>query len=92
MRTGAFDPAKAKVVHEQDQIPGKEAKTMALKRYNDFVSNVKDELMVSGSDDFTMFLWKPADDKKPIARMTGELAYNKQNRVSADSCARSDKE
>ena len=29
------------------------------------------ELMVSGSDDFTLFLWNPSQDKKFIARMTG---------------------
>ena len=28
-------------------------------------------MMVSGSDDFTMFLWRPSLDKKPIARLTG---------------------
>ena len=27
--------------------------------------------MVTGSDDFTMFLWQPSDSKKQIARMTG---------------------
>jgi len=31
------------------------------------------ELMVSGSDDFTLFLWSPASSKKPIARMTGHV-------------------
>jgi hypothetical protein len=29
--------------------------------------------MVSGSDDFTMFLWAPATSKAHIARMTGHL-------------------
>ena len=29
------------------------------------------EVLVSGSDDFTLFLWHPADSKKHIARMTG---------------------
>ena len=29
------------------------------------------EVLVSGSDDFTLFLWNPADSKKHIARMTG---------------------
>eukprot|EP00808_Paulinella_micropora_P000536 g82608.t1 len=29
------------------------------------------ELLVSGSDDFTLFLWDPTRDKKPIARLTG---------------------
>lgn len=28
-------------------------------------------MLVSGSDDFTMFLWKPNESKKPIAQMTG---------------------
>mmetsp|Transcript_9676 Transcript_9676/g.18434 ORF Transcript_9676/g.18434 Transcript_9676/m.18434 type:complete len:502 (+) Transcript_9676:3-1508(+) len=29
------------------------------------------ELLVSGSDDFTLFLWDPTQAKKPICRMTG---------------------
>ena len=29
------------------------------------------ELLVSGSDDFTMYLWDPFSTKKPITRMTG---------------------
>ena len=29
--------------------------------------------LVSGSDDFTLFMWTPAEDKKPICRMTGRL-------------------
>lgn len=31
----------------------------------------KTEKLVSGSDDFTLFLWEPEENKKPIARMTG---------------------
>uniref|UniRef100_A0A183E7W8 WD_REPEATS_REGION domain-containing protein n=1 Tax=Gongylonema pulchrum TaxID=637853 RepID=A0A183E7W8_9BILA len=27
--------------------------------------------LVSGSDDFTLFFWKPAEDKKSKTRMTG---------------------
>ena len=30
------------------------------------------ERLVSGSDDFTLFLWTPAENKKHVARMTGE--------------------
>lgn len=26
---------------------------------------------MSGSDDFTLFLWNPVEDKKPLARLTG---------------------
>lgn len=29
------------------------------------------ERLVSGSDDFTLFLWQPENEKQPIARMTG---------------------
>jgi ribosome assembly protein 4 len=29
------------------------------------------ELLVSGSDDFTLFLWDPEKSKKAITRMTG---------------------
>lgn len=29
------------------------------------------ERLVSGSDDFTMFLWEPSKDKRPKTRMTG---------------------
>ena len=32
------------------------------------------ELLVSCSDDFTLFLWDPSDGKKPLARMTGHQA------------------
>ena len=32
---------------------------------------VGEEMLVSGSDDFTLFLWKPGSEKTPVARMTG---------------------
>ena len=31
------------------------------------------ERMVSCSDDFTMFLWQPSEDKKSLARLTGHM-------------------
>lgn len=33
------------------------------------------EKMVSGSDDFTLFLWNPAESKKHIERMTGKHVH-----------------
>ncbi|CAG9533286.1 unnamed protein product [Cercopithifilaria johnstoni] len=42
----------------------------ALHRY-DSAKGTCGELLVSGSDDFTLFFWKPADEKKPRTRMTG---------------------
>ena len=43
----------------------------ALKRYQQVLAVVQEEFMVSGSDDFTMFLWSPAKEKKFLARLTG---------------------
>ncbi|RZS12114.1 hypothetical protein BHM03_00043530, partial [Ensete ventricosum] len=47
----------------------------ALARYNKMKGNAPERL-VSGSDDFTMFLWEPASSKHPKARMTGHQQVN----------------
>lgn len=44
---------------------------LAKTKYDDVIEKAGGELLISGSDDFTMFLWTPDKDKKPIARMTG---------------------
>ena len=31
------------------------------------------ERLASGSDDFTLFMWEPTNDKKPTTRMTGHV-------------------
>ena len=71
MRTGAFDPAKATLVHQDTDDEAKVLQEEALKRYRKVIAVVQEELMVSGSDDFTMFLWNPAKEKKSLARLTG---------------------
>lgn len=43
----------------------------AVSKYKMMCDEDGGERLVSGSDDFTLFLWKPETDKKPIARMTG---------------------
>ncbi|KAG8122592.1 hypothetical protein E2320_018081 [Naja naja] len=43
------------------------------------------ERLVSGSDDFTLFLWLPAEDKKPLTRMTGHQALINQVVFSPDT-------
>ena len=75
MRTGAFDPAKATLVHQDSEAEGKVLQEEALKRYRKVLAVVQEELMVSGSDDFTMFLWNPAKEKKSLARLTGITLY-----------------
>ncbi|CDW55809.1 notchless 1 [Trichuris trichiura] len=42
------------------------------------------ERMVSGSDDFTLFLWLPASQKKPVTRMTGHQQLINQVLFSPD--------
>ncbi|KAH9789313.1 Notchless protein-like [Citrus sinensis] len=64
LRTGAFD-------HTGKQYSSpEEMKKAALERYNKIKGNAPERL-VSGSDDFTMFLWEPAVSKQPKTRMTG---------------------
>ncbi|MFS8027503.1 putative transcription factor WD40-like family [Helianthus anomalus] len=64
LRTGAFDHTR-----KQYSSP-EEMKTAALERYNKMKGNAPERL-VSGSDDFTMFLWEPSVSKHPKTRMTG---------------------
>lgn len=64
LRTGAYD-YKPKKYSSADEM-----KEAALARYNTAKKDSAERL-VSGSDDFTMFLWEPATSKHPKARMTG---------------------
>jgi len=48
----------------------KEAMEECKNKYNKVITGTR-ELLASGSDDFTLFLWDPTTSKKPIARMTG---------------------
>nr|KAF6309169.1 notchless-like protein 1 [Pipistrellus kuhlii] len=84
LRTGAFEPAEASVNPQDLQGSLQELKERALNRYN-AVRGQGPERLVSGSDDFTLFLWSPAEDKKPLARMTGHQALINQVLFSPDS-------
>lgn len=44
----------------------------ARSRYDAIVKQ-QPERLVSGSDDFTLYLWDPVESKKPIHRMTGHV-------------------
>lgn len=46
-------------------ILGDDLQSQALARYS-AVCGEGDERLVSASDDFTLFLWKPETDKKPL--------------------------
>ena len=43
------------------------------------------ERLVSGSDDFTLFMWNPAEEKKPLARLTGHSALVNEVLFSPDT-------
>lgn len=66
LRTGAFDHTG------QECTDKEEAQQKAQTRYDQVMQQVGGvERLVSGSDDFTMFLWEPTRNKKPIMRLTG---------------------
>ena len=53
--------------------------------------SIGEEILVSGSDDFTLYLWKPEKEKKSIARMTGhqqlinDVKFSPNGRVIASA-------
>ncbi|KAF7244504.1 hypothetical protein EYD10_09484, partial [Varanus komodoensis] len=84
LRTGAFEPAEASINPQDVSGSLAEIKEKALQRYNQ-VRGHAPERLVSGSDDFTLFLWEPADDKKALGRMTGHQALINQVVFSPDT-------
>ncbi|XP_078080819.1 notchless protein homolog 1 isoform X2 [Mustelus asterias] len=82
LRTGAFEPAEATVVPQDRNDSLEELKQKALQRYEQTRGQ---ERLVSGSDDFTLFLWTPAEDKKPLARLTGHQALINEVCFSPDT-------
>jgi len=63
LRTGAFDHTGQAFEDSQ------KAQAHALERYNAVKGS--GEILVSGSDDTTLYLWEPAKAKQPLLRMTG---------------------
>ena len=51
-------------------LAGKTQSGDPLEVYNKYKGS-GEEFMVSGSDDFTLFLWNPSKSNKPVCRMTG---------------------
>lgn len=44
---------------------------VAKKKFDEFREQHPQDVLVSGSDDFTLFLWRPSESKHPIKRLTG---------------------
>lgn len=80
LRTGPYDHTGRAPANKD------EAKAKALERYEKTVRESGGvERLVSGSDDFTMYLWDPATTKKPITRMTGHQQLINQVCFSPDA-------
>ncbi|CAG9772384.1 unnamed protein product [Ceutorhynchus assimilis] len=80
LRIGAFDPVKDSNKGTNDK---KKSQEFALQRFKG-VSEPIGERLVSGSDDFTLFLWDPSKDKKPLARLTGHQQLVNDVKFSPD--------
>eukprot|EP01029_Cantina_marsupialis_P015447 TRINITY_DN338_c0_g1_i1.p1 TRINITY_DN338_c0_g1~~TRINITY_DN338_c0_g1_i1.p1 ORF type:complete len:494 (+),score=167.11 TRINITY_DN338_c0_g1_i1:105-1484(+) len=64
-RVGAFD-YKKRIFESTD-----EAYAIACEKFEEFKRNNGSEKLISCSDDFTIYLWDPVNDKKPVARLIG---------------------
>lgn len=82
LRTGAFDPALPHITLESN-VDSNSLVNKAKERYQTVRGN--NERLVSGSDDFTLFLWYPESDKKPISRMTGHQQLINDVKFSPDA-------
>lgn len=65
LRSGPFDYKCLEFATRED------AHKAAVQKYQEFQKQCSPERLVSGSDDFTMFLWHPKDSKHAIKRLTG---------------------
>ncbi|XP_063968015.1 notchless protein homolog 1-like isoform X1 [Lytechinus pictus] len=72
LRTSWFDPMQATINHQRIDQSAEELSKIAKDRY-DTVKGSEPERLVTGSDDFTLFLWQPEKEKTSVARMTGHM-------------------
>lgn len=91
-RTGIFD-FNNKLMDKNfdyESLSPEEVKKIALERYHNVIGQ-DGERLVSCSDDFTLFIWKPEEDKQPILRMTGHqqlvnhISYSPDGRFLASA-------
>ncbi|XP_071537073.1 notchless protein homolog 1 isoform X3 [Panulirus ornatus] len=85
LRIGAFDP-QSLMKSRPEITPPEERQACAAKYYKEHLAAAGGvERLVSGSDDFTLFLWEPAKDRKPIERMTGHQQLVNDVKFSPDT-------
>ncbi|KPJ08536.1 Notchless protein-like 1 [Papilio machaon] len=81
LRTGPYHPILDKNEPTTDK---KILQQRAIDRYEQACSYGAERL-VSGSDDFTLFLWLPEKEKRPLARMTGHQQLINDVKFSPDT-------
>ncbi|XP_053609022.1 notchless protein homolog 1 [Plodia interpunctella] len=81
LRTSPFHPVTDQYGFISDK---KVLQQRALERY-EAVCTQGQEKLVSGSDDFTLFLWLPEKEKRPMARMTGHQQLINDVKFSPDT-------
>lgn len=64
LKTGPFDQKGKRPTSEE------ESQQISRKKYANLVAT-SPERLITCSDDFTMFIWNPSEDKKPLSRLTG---------------------
>ncbi|XP_065892497.1 notchless protein homolog 1-like isoform X1 [Dysidea avara] len=80
LRTGPYEPANDRLSKPEGDLH-----QLSLTRYNKLKEVIREELLMSGSDDFTLFLWQPSIGKKPLARMTGHQQLINEVSFSPDA-------
>lgn len=93
VRTGPYEPSaifqsknnpdELKSSFDLANISRSELARIAQERY-DKARAGNEDVIVSGSDDFTMFLWHPESKKEPIARLTGHQQLINDVKFSPD--------
>lgn len=79
LRIGVYDPgSKAKLSAASEE----ELREKVQERYQGV--RLQGERLVSGSDDFTLFLWSPETDRKSLCRMTGHQQLINDVKFSPD--------
>lgn len=79
LRTGPFDHTCQPI--DEANLEG--ARKAAEERYRK-TKGKRPERLVTGSDDYTLYIWEPSSGEKPIARMTGHQAIVNQVNFSPD--------
>ncbi|RCN31829.1 NLE domain protein [Ancylostoma caninum] len=89
LRTSCFDPktgcTRPATEEEKYTIWTNKCQKVAQRRYEEALKVCGGERLVSGSDDFTMFLWNPSESKNAIARLTGHQQLVNQVMFSPDT-------